>query len=121
MLRGELHGYDGELRLELLREEGLPTLEYPVTVSDGRFAIRVTPAELLQIGDEELGGDAEDEDAEAGVRWQLMLLAGRRKDKLWLAEDAPVGALAGRRRSRSRCTARSPATARWSSARPSPC
>lgn len=96
VLSGELHGYDDGLRLELLREEGLPTLEYPVQVSGGRFTVRIPPADLLQVGDESpdptQSGDAEDEDAEAGVRWQLMLLAGRRKDKLWLAEETPVGA-----------------------------
>lgn len=92
VLTGELHGYGGEpLRLELLREEGLATLEYPVTVDGGRFSVRVPPADLL-AGDEDTGqgGDAEDEDAEQGVRWQLHLLAGKRRDKLWLAEQTPV-------------------------------
>lgn len=93
VLTGELHGYGGEdLRLELLREEGLPTLEYPVAVAGGSFSVRVPPADLLQVGDDDLGGDADDEDAEQGVRWQLNLLAGKRRDKLWLEEGTPVAA-----------------------------
>src|SRR4051812_2248631 len=60
-LRGELRGYEGKLQLELLREEGLPTLEYPLQVSDGRFTVRIPPADLLQPVDEDaLGGDVED-------------------------------------------------------------
>jgi CDP-glycerol glycerophosphotransferase len=93
VLTGELHGYGADaLRLELLREEGLPTLEYPVSVADGTFSVRVPPADLLVLGQdgEELGGDTEDEDAEQGVRWQLNLVAGKRRDKLWLAEETPV-------------------------------
>ena len=93
VLTGELHGYAGgeALRLELLREEGQPTIEYPVSVDGDSFAVRVPPADLLVgDGDEERGGDAEDEDAEQGVRWQLNLLAGKRRDKLWLAEGTPV-------------------------------
>ena len=93
-LRGELHGYSGApLMLELLREDGLPTLEYPVEVTDAAFSVRIAPEALLPSGDEDdLGGDAEDEEAEQGVRWQLNLLAGRRRDKLWLREDTPVAA-----------------------------
>lgn len=92
VLTGELHGYGAEdLRLELLREEGLPTLEYPVAVDGSAFSVRVPPADLLVLGeDEEYGGDSEDEDAEQGVRWQLNLAAGKRRDKLWLAEETPV-------------------------------
>ncbi|MCW2989969.1 MAG: sle [Solirubrobacterales bacterium] len=94
VLTGELHGYGaGELRLELLREEGLPTLEYPVAVDGATFSVRIPPADLLGAGDEdELGGDSEDEDEEQGIRWQLNLLAGRRRDKLWLEERTPIAA-----------------------------
>lgn len=94
VLRGELHGFAGEgLKLELLREEGLPTLEYPITVAGSSFEVRVPPADLLLEGeDDQAHGDDEDEDAEQGVRWQLMLLAGRRREKVALAEDTPVAA-----------------------------
>jgi CDP-glycerol glycerophosphotransferase len=94
VLRGELHGFGGtQLRLELLREEGLPTLEYPIVVAaDNSFTVTVPPGDLLGEGADELGGDDDDEDAEQGVRWQLMLLAGRRRERIALAADTPVAA-----------------------------
>ncbi|MFL5844410.1 MAG: CDP-glycerol glycerophosphotransferase family protein [Solirubrobacteraceae bacterium] len=93
VLTGELHGYDGAApKLELLREEGLPTLEYPVEVRDGAFTARIAPADLLGAEEDESGGDSDDENAEQGVRWQLNLLSGKRREKLWVAEDTPVAA-----------------------------
>ncbi len=94
MLRGALHGLSADrLRLELFQEEGGPTLEYAAAADGDGFSVRIPAADLRTGGDEEaLGGDAEDEDTEQGVRWQLMLLAGRRRDKVWLAQDAPVAA-----------------------------
>ncbi|MCW2966588.1 MAG: glycosyltransferase [Solirubrobacteraceae bacterium] len=97
VLRGELHGYDGDgLKLELLREEGLPTLEYPMTVDrstkPASFSVGVPPADLLLETSEGLGGDDADEDSEQGIRWQLQIVAGRRHDKIALAEDTPMAA-----------------------------
>src|SRR3954454_20175456 len=94
-LRGDLRGYapPTPLKLELLREEGLPTLEYPLEVAGERFTVRIDPeAVVAPVEDEARVGDVEDEETEQGVRWQLMLLAGRRKDKVWLTEDAPIAA-----------------------------
>jgi CDP-glycerol glycerophosphotransferase len=97
VLRGELHGYAGDrLAVELLREEGLPTLEYPMTVDRSvtppAFSVRVPFAGLLPDAAGELGGDEADEDTDRGVIWQLQLVLGRRREKVAMAEDAPLTA-----------------------------
>ena len=97
VLRGELHGYAGDrLAVELFREEGLPTLSYPLRVDRSAtplaFSVHVPFADLLPEATGELGGDEADEDTERGIVWQLQIVAGRRREQVVVAEDAPLGA-----------------------------